>query len=52
MIIPIAIFMLQEYVTDTRRAVAIDTERPGMEPTNKPAAEPAKTIKIKRMSKK
>jgi hypothetical protein len=37
---------------ETSSAVAIETDSPGIAPTNSPAKEPAKTKNTKRMSRK
>ena len=46
MIIAIASEVPQEYVTETNKAVAIVTERPGIAPINRPSTEPSSTNKI------
>ena len=51
-IVAMASEALQEYVTETRSAVAIVTDSPGIAPINKPSTEPRRTRRINLKSAK
>jgi hypothetical protein len=52
MIMAKASVVCQEYVMETNKAVAMDTESPGMAPMNKPATDPASTKATNRKLRK